>query len=719
MTSLSASLKIGVTGLTSNQFALATTANNIANVNTEGYVRKVTNFESQYVGKDQSGVAISGISRFIDQFLVREERIASAQKNRFEAMGGLHDQLQNLLGAPDDNVTFSGRLDRVFQDIANLAPDPNSTVRRVSAVNEMSVYGNEVGRVSRVLQDLRGEADRLINLSVTTINTAVSRINDLNPRIRSALALGEDASGLLEQRERAVRGISKEIDLRTFDLPGGGLGLVTGSGVVLLDAVVRQLNKVSPGTVGTNTEFAQISVDKVNPDGSKETITVLDPVVESGSLRGLLDMRDIQLPTMAVELGEMAAKVNDQLNAAHNDNSTVPAPSTMVGRNVGVLGTDAHNFTGTVTFGMLNGTSTLTSRVAVDFTAGTVSLNGAGAVAIGGTTLNDVITAVNTQFGGAALTLVNGVMTLQATGAAAGVAALQDSTTPSERGGRGFAHFFGLNDVMQALEPSHFQSGLSGTDAHGFGATGDITLQQKGPRGQVAREFTLDFATAGATTLADVVTALNTGFSGFASFALDANGELQATPSAALSDYRMLTTKDSTARGVTGVSMSDLFGIGRAYKMDQAFQVAVRPDIVLDPKKLALAKLDLSATALAGTDSALTVGDNRGVVSLQNAGVVNISFPTAGDLSPTTSTVTAYAGQVLSDFALKADEVVERASDSRALSDEISARIVGQTGVNLEEELANMILFQNAFNASARLLQTTREMFQELLSINR
>jgi len=87
-------------------------------------------------------------------------------------------------------------------------------------------------------------------------------------------------------------------------------------------------------------------------------------------------------------------------------------------------------------------------------------------------------------------------------------------------------------------------------------------------------------------------------------------------------------------------------------------------------------------------------------------------------LSPTTSTVTAYAGLVLSDFALKADEVVEREADSRALADEISGRIVGQTGVNLEEELANMILFQNAFNASARLLQTTREMFRELLSIN-
>lgn len=719
MTSLDAALKIGVTGLTSNQFALATTANNIANVNTEGYVRKVTNFESKVIGNDQAGVAVSGISRFIDQFLVREERVASAQQNRFGAMKELHDQLQNLLGAPDDNITFSGRLDRVFEDIADLAPDPNSTVRRVSVINEMAVYGNEVGRVSRVLQDLRGEADRRIRESLSTINLAVSRINDLNPKIRRALALGEDASGLQEQRERAVREVSKEIDLRTFDLPGGGLGLVTDSGVVLLDALVRQLNKVSSGTVGTNTEFGQISVDKVNPDGSTETITVLDTVVQSGKLRGLLDMRDIQLPAMASELGEMAAKVNDQLNGAHNDNSTVPAPSSLVGRNIGIVGTDAHNFTGTVTFGMVDATSTLTNRVAVDFTGGTVSLNGVAPVAIGGTTLNDVITAVNTQFAGTALTLVNGAMTFQATGASTGVAVLQDTTTPSERAGRGFAHFFGLNDVMQALEPSHFQTGLSGTDAHGFGATGDITMQLKGPRGQIAREFTLDFATAGATTLDDVVTALNTGFSGFASFALDANGELQAAPRTSLSDYRILTTDDSTARGTTSVSMSDLFGLGRVYKMDQAFQVAVRPDIVLDPSKLALAKLDLSATALAGTDPALTVGDNRGVVSLQNSGVVSIAFPTAGDLSATTTTITSYAGTVLSDFALKADEVVERESDSRALADEISSRIISETGVNLEEELANMILFQNAFNASARLLQTTREMFEELLAIKR
>ena len=49
----------------------------------------------------------------------------------------------------------------------------------------------------------------------------------------------------------------------------------------------------------------------------------------------------------------------------------------------------------------------------------------------------------------------------------------------------------------------------------------------------------------------------------------------------------------------------------------------------------------------------------------------------------------------------------------------LSARVKNDSGVNLDEELANMILFQNAFNASARIVAATRDMFDELLSIAR
>ena len=74
---------------------------------------------------------------------------------------------------------------------------------------------------------------------------------------------------------------------------------------------------------------------------------------------------------------------------------------------------------------------------------------------------------------------------------------------------------------------------------------------------------------------------------------------------------------------------------------------------------------------------------------------------------------------VLSDLSIKAEEAESRYEDSSALKAELSARVKNDSGVNIDEELANMILFQNAFNASARLVATTREMFEELLSIAR
>ena len=134
---------------------------------------------------------------------------------------------------------------------------------------------------------------------------------------------------------------------------------------------------------------------------------------------------------------------------------------------------------------------------------------------------------------------------------------------------------------------------------------------------------------------------------------------------------------------------------------------------------LSLAQLDLSANALAGTVPALTVGDNRGVTAFQNLAELQITFNAAGNVTETTKTLQEYAAIILSDLSIKAEEAESRYEDSSALKAELSARVKNDSGVNIDEELANMILFQNAFNASARLVATTREMFDELLSIVR
>ncbi|MBL42326.1 MAG: flagellar hook-associated protein FlgK [Rhodospirillaceae bacterium] len=718
MVSLDSVLRTGVSGLQANQVALNTTSNNIANVNTDGYVKRNVGFESKVLGGNPVGVSASPATRAINRFLVNEERTVIAQEKRFESMKLIHEQFQSLLGSPKDDLTFTGQLDRAFREITGLAVDPSGAVPRVTAVNKLKDFSDEINRVSKLLQDLRRDADVRIEQALAKINSEINVVSQLNPKIVKGLSLGDDTTTLIEQRDISIKKLSEFVDITTFEMDGGAIGITTGRGQVLLDHLDRKLDYSSVGTITSSTEFEQIKIQKINTDGTTAQVDVLDPFITSGSVFGLLDMRDVQIPNMLLSLGELSSKVIDKFNSVHNNSSPVPPPALFTGRNVGLLSTDNHNFTGSVTIGTVNANNTLVDRVLIDFTNGTVSKNGGAAAAIGGNTINNVITAVNAQFGATALSLVSGKLSLQAA-TGTGVAILQDTDSPSSRAGRGFADYFGLNDLLQSNSPSHFETGFQGSDAHGFGSTGVMTLDLIGPRGQNIKSFNFDFATAGATTFEDIVNSLNSAFTGFATFSLDSNGKLSGTPAANLKNYHFSSNTDTSLRGGTNKSLSNLFGLARSSKIDQAFGVSVRSDIIDNATNLSLAQLDLSATALAGNAPALTVGDNRGVKAFQNISDLKITFNEAGDISATTKSLQEYAAMVLSDLSIKAEEAESRYKDSSALKAELSARVKNDSGVNIDEELANMILFQNAFNASARLVATTREMFEELLSIAR
>ena len=174
-----------------------------------------------------------------------------------------------------------------------------------------------------------------------------------------------------------------------------------------------------------------------------------------------------------------------------------------------------------------------------------------------------------------------GAITFDATTAGEGVVIAQ-GTTPSDRGGRGFAHFFGMNDLMQSLVEPHFDTGFATTSAHGFGNTGITTIQLLGPNSESAVSFNLDFSTVGGTAVSDVLTSLNTGFSGFGTWALDTVGALKFTPTAGFVDYSLNITSDTTNRSATGVQFSQLFGIGNRYRADAAQDVQV---LKLNPSK--------------------------------------------------------------------------------------------------------------------------------------
>ena len=333
----------------------------------------------------------------------------------------------------------------------------------------------------------------------------------------------------------------------------------------------------------------------------------------------------------------------------------------------------------------------------------------------GPTTINDVITAVNAGLTTATLTLSDGVLTFDATNASDGVAIVQDATAPSERAGRGFAHFFGMNDLVSAREAVTFDTGLAGTDAHGFNAVGTTFIEFRGPGGQLAASHTLDFSAVGADIDA-LIAELNTNMGSVVTFALDANGRITATPATGFEGFDIHVVNDSSQRGTTSVSFTEFFGLGRRLQMDAAINIEIRSDVLADPSKLALHRIDLGA---ASGEAAITPGDNRGAVAFHGLQNNALSFAPAGALPTINSSIPGYVGFVISTLSAESAQAQNLAIDRDGLKTELEARQSAESGVNLDEELANMIIFQNAYNAAARLITTVNEMFDTLLEISR
>jgi len=693
--SLTAVLNNAVSGLNAAQGSLGVTSSNIANVNTEGYARKIVKQETVVVGGVGLGVELAEVRRVVDEFITRELRVASAHAERYGAMAQIHSQLQSVLGNPSDNYSLSGQIDNLFDALSSLPVDPSSMPLRTNATAAMSSLGDQFNLLYDTVQKLRAEADRQIGLDIDKVNDAIDRVFDLNSAIRKLEISGQDSSALQDQRAQAINDIAEVMDIRTFDLADGALAISTISGVALLDDTKRHMVYQSQGVVTSQTQFGEIQLHRVNaltgePEGNG---TPLDSRIRSGSLRGWLDMRDDQLPNTALMIGELAQKTMNQLNAVHNDNVSIPPPATLTGRNTGLLGADAHGFTGEATFYALDGNNDIAGQVTIDF----------GAI---GSTVNDVITAVNAGLGGTGtMSLSAGVLSLTAAGAATGVAIQQDTATPSDRAGRGFSHFFGMNDLVGASVSGLYETGFAAGDTHNL--TGTINLTLNGPNNDEAANITIDFGLLGGT-FAAIETELDTQFSGFADFSFGSDGSLVMTPASGYGDYKLNVVSDSSDRGGTGASFSELFGLGDRFRVDAARDFATRSDIAADQALLALAKIDPTGSP------ALTESDGSGAIAFQDLTIAGVDFAAAGQLPAVTQSLANYAAQILGTIGADAAQVDALKNDREALEVELQQRVGEVQGVNIDEELSNMVLFQTAYNAAARLIQAAKEMFDIL-----
>ncbi|MEC9346377.1 MAG: flagellar hook-associated protein FlgK [Pseudomonadota bacterium] len=695
--SITSAMNAATSGLLAAQAGIAITSDNISNVNTAGYARKTVVQDTRVAAGAGVGVDITEVRRITDRFLNEELRIATAEASRFGAMGEVQSQLTALLGDPTGDRTIVASLDKIFAAAGTLAASPETTATRSDLIDTLSRFGDDLDRTAEGVRDLRRQTDLRIDETVNEINSLLADLHDLNNRI-SGRQSTSDNSGLEDQRARKLDRLAELVDVRTFDLGDNVIGVTTAGGLTLLDRSPRELVHPAADSVEVGQVFPNLSIVRIDTTtGARiDTGSSIDSRITSGELKGLLEMRDSVLPDLANELGAWAGHVADEFNRVHNDFTAVPAPATLTGRNTGAVGTDPHGFTGIAAFHAFDSSGNILATATVDFGA------------IGGT-VNDVINAVNAGLGGlGTLSLANGTMQFSAGGAATGVGIAQDAANPSDMGGRGFSHRFGLNDLVRTTPGPGFDTALTTASAHGF--TGQMTLSLVGPSNERAISGTVDFGAIGGT-MGDVVSALNTAFNGTALFSLDADGALVTNVGTAFNGFSVEIVNDTSLRGTTGLRFADMFGLGSRPVAEMATTLDVRSDIAAQPGRIATGAIDAARIPAIGR------GDNAGAIALQALGDADGRFGGAGRLPAMTATLSEIGADLLGRAGQAANDIATRANDRLALKDELGQRVSEVSGVNLDEEMGHLITFQTAFNASARVISATRDMLDALINI--
>lgn len=285
---------------------------------------------------------------------------------------------------------------------------------------------------------------------------------------------------------------------------------------------------------------------------------------------------------------------------------------------------------------------------------------------------------------------------------------------------------FTLNRAHNDAVPSPPPNGLTGTrsDFTGYNAannsgTGYLAVVDN-TTGDVLTTISIDATQA---SPAAIIGQLNTDLGGFGTAAIGAGGTLEIN----------LTNPDhgiALDEGDSAIQVTDdaghvwNYGVHHYFGMNDLIvntgnrpvDIAIRPDIRSDSQLLSNITLDVDTTGVPITSTVGGAGDNRGIQQLAESLQQSVSTVARGDLPAADRNVGLYMADMVSLAAVNADFANSENSANDALVDDISFRVGTVSGVNMDEELSRLIVYQQAYTVSARIISVTNEMFDTLLN---
>ncbi|WP_434107741.1 flagellar hook-associated protein FlgK [Paraburkholderia caffeinilytica] len=651
-------INLGLSGLNAAQWGLTTTGQNISNASTPGYTIETPVYAEsggQYTGSGYlpQGVSTVTVTRQYSQYLTTELNNAQSSSSSLSTYNTLISQLNNLIGSPTAGIASA--ITSYFTGLQNVSNNASSLATRQTAMSGAQTLVNQINAAGQQYDALRQSVNTQLTSTVSQINSYTQQIAQLNGQISAASTQGQPPNQLMDQRDLAVSNLSQLIGVNVVNT-NGSYSVFMANGQPL----VSSTNSYNLGTAASTGDTSELSVQYLGQAGANPAAApqnLPDSKVTGGTLGGLLAFRSQTLDPGEAQLGAIAVSFASQVNAQN------ALGVTLAGAQGGALFS-----VGSPTV-YANTQNTGNASLNVSFANPAQPTSGDYTLAYNGTTYTLTDNSTGSVVG-------------SATSLSQPINGLNFSTTGTMNAGDSFTvepTRGALNSFNTATtDPSALAAAAPVLGAATSSNTGTGTITQ----GTVTAGYTMPNAT---TTL----TYDGTGLSGFPA------GSTVTVAGTPPTTYPITNTS-------TVVPYSSSTGAALTINNTTAGQMN---------------NVSVTISGAPAAGDTFTIGPNTGASNDGRNALALSNLSTAKALGGGTVTLTGAYANYVNQIGNQTNQIQTSSTAQTSLVTQITTAQQSVSGVNINEEAANLLQYQQLYQANSKVIQTAQTLFQTILGI--
>ncbi|MFM0549868.1 flagellar hook-associated protein FlgK [Paraburkholderia sediminicola] len=651
-------INLGLSGLNAAQWGLTTTGQNISNASTPGYTIETPVYAEsggQYTGSGYlpQGVSTTTVTRQYSQYLTTELNNAQSSGSALSTYNTLISQLNNLIGSPTAGIASA--ITSYFTGLQNVSNNASSLATRQTAMSGAQTLVNQINAAGQQYDALRQSVNTQLTNTVSQINSYTQQIAQLNGQIAQASTQGQPPNQLMDQRDLAVSNLSQLIGVNVVN-SNGSYSVFMSNGQPL----VSSTNSYNLGTAPSTGDTSELSVQYLGQAGANPAAApqnLPDSKIDGGTLGGLLAFRSQTLDPGEAQLGAIAVSFSAQVNAQNGLGITL----------AGAKGGALFSVGGPTVYA--NTQNTGNASLNVSFADPTQPTTGDYTLAYNGTTYTLTDNSTGSVVG-------------SATNLSQPINGLNFSTTGTMNAGDSFT----VEPTRGALN----SFATATTDASAIAAAAPV-LGAAAASNTGTGTITQGTVTAG-YTMPNSTTTLSYDGTGLSGFPVGSTVTVAGSPATTYSIISAATVVPYSS--ATGASLT--INNATAGQMNNV-------------------SVTISGAPAAGDK--FTIGPNTGANNDGRNALALSNLSTAKSLSGGTVTLTGAYANYVNNIGNQTNQIQTSSTAQSSLVTQITTAQQSVSGVNINEEAANLLQYQQLYQANSKVIQTAQTLFQTILGI--